>query len=267
MEKKEIKKNFKNLCKNTENSEILKEVININNYKILKEIVNSLDIDIVKNNNKSYSYRQYCKIYEAFIFKIKCGNGICCQAITNKGKRCQRQSSTFTSLDLTNVKTTIPKFLKKILGPLKTQKLELMGFANLCCFYCWQHGTLKASEIAAEIISYTSNALYYATHRQEIYNIFFKNVKTKLLFGSVAISVVATDLRSYEEIVKYLLKTYGTSQGMLSSIYWLINAIVFSYDKVKPYLIDSLYGNKKENEKLVENIAIESALVILYMNE
>jgi len=269
MENKEkSKENFKILCENNENGEVLKKLITLNNYKTLKEIVNSLNIEILKNNKKSYSYRHYCKIYEAFLFKIKCGDGICCQAITFQGKRCQRQASNYTSLDLTKLTfPTLPKFIKKNLGHLQSQKLELIGFSNLCCFYCWQHGTLKATEIMSEMFSYTNNILYYTTHRQDIYNIFYKNIKTKkILYGSIAMHVIATDLRSYDEIVKYMIKTYGTSRGMFSFTYWLIHSIVYSYDVLKPYLIDSLYGDKKENEKIVEDIAVESARTILYMN-
>jgi hypothetical protein len=266
--KKNRKKKLKRLCNLDEHGDVVKNLITVDNYKRLKHILKSLDIKPLKNG-KNFSYREYCKFFEAYLFKTRCNDGICCQAITKNGFRCRCKASNYTNYDLTNIDPTVPTFVKNFIGPKKTQKLKLLGFAKLCCFYCWQHGTELMVEYTIEGLGILNSFFYYATHREKIYQIFFKEVKSRKLFGQISLTVAVkmSDIRPYDEIIKYLSQTYGDTQGKLSIYYWVITGIVFSYDRVKPILMDNLAGNEYEKEEILENIAIQSANVILSMDE
>ncbi len=254
------------LCQTNPDGTVIKSIITIENYKSLKTLMKNLDIELM-SKSKSFSYRQYCKLFESYLFKKKkCGGEICCQALTAEGVRCSRPASKFLTIDLTEVQalpTKIPLFIKRRMGAKKVEELKLIGFANTCCFYCWQH----AAQYATEGATYASNFAYYTTHPEDLLKIFFENVTTKKILGLITYFVSVNNIRTPDEIIKYIYKTSGTMEGMLSSYYWGIFITVFMYDTIKPYIVRLLPGSEEQKEDVVEKMANSAAQALLISNE
>lgn len=241
------------LCQVNPNGTVMKSLITMDNYKKLKKNISELDIEI--SGKKTLSYRQYCKLFSGYLHKKKeCMGEVCCQAITADGDRCKRPANRFVSIDLTEKQLVpkIPKILKDKLGVKLVEELKLIGFANTCCFYCWQHAAMYLVEGA----TYTSNLAYYLSHPEDVLKIFFENVKVKKAARLITYSVEVSHLRSVSEIIKYMYKTSADMEGVLSSYYWGVFLMVYAYDKMKPRLekiIQSKYSN------VVDKIAINAA--------
>lgn len=230
-----IQQELGELCTADENGQILKSYITTENFKRLKILLKSLDIELLKNTERSFSYRQYCKLFSSYMFKSsKCGGQICCQAITEDGERCSRPASKFTSYDITETQVLpkIPEFLKKKLSVKQMEELKLIGFANTCCFYCWQH----AAMYAAEKVTWADNYSYYLTHPEDLVSIFFKDVKPNKILGIATYSLSVGDLREPREIIDLMYKTYASTKGVGNSVYWGIFAMVFMYNTLEPIL-------------------------------
>jgi hypothetical protein len=261
-EQNRIEKEIKYLCNKDSNGVILKENITHENYLKLKKLMNSLDIEILDQNDKSHSYRAYCKIFESFLFKNKsCGDHVCCQAITENGTRCKRPASNFSTIDFTGkqILPTIPEFIKKRFSAKKLQELKVIGFANTCCFYCWQH----AAMFVAEKITWSTNISYYSTHPEDILSIFYDDVKPVKFIGTVTYNFKEIgELRDVDEIIKNIYKLKGTIEGAFSSTYWIIFAMVFMYDTLKPILLKFT-----DDINAIEDISITAANVLLEINE
>lgn len=260
-----VQKEIGVLCQTSPDGEILKSSITSANYKRLKSLLKTLEIEVVKNSKRSFSYRQYCKLFSSYVFKnSKCGSTdqICCQAITGDGVRCHRPASKFLTIDLTEMQIlpTIPSFVKAKLGPLKTEKLKLIGFANTCCFYCWQH----AGMYALEGTTFASNYSYYLTHPEDILGIFFEEVSAKKVGRVLTYSVSASKLRSAKDIVKNMYKTSGDIQGKTSYYYWGVFITLYAYDTIQYYLGESLSGS--DTESITESMAVTAADALLYAN-
>jgi len=263
---KPVKKEIKRLCETDEQGNVHKSLITVENYEQLQAIANTLDIEVLKTS-KGFSYRQYCKLLESYIFKSKkCDDKVCCQAITESGKRCSRASSKFVTIDITEVQITpsIPQFLKTRLGAKKIEALKLLGFANSCCFYCWQH----ASMFASEKITWSTNLVYYTTHPEDLLSIFFDNVVPVKFFGTVTYTLKSLgELRTPDEIIKYMYKTHATANhGPLSSVYWGIFITAFMYDKIKAVIMSFLSGDNTKKEEIIEQMAENAAETILNIN-
>ncbi len=263
--KRQIKDRVGELCAVDNDGKVHKSLITIDNYEKVKTLAESLDIEIVKETQ--FGYRQYCKLLDSYIFKEKkCDGEICCQALNKNGTRCTRAANKFTSINITEsqISPKLPTFIKNKLGAKKTEELKLLGFANSCCFYCWQH----AAMFAAEKVTWSSNLAYYSTHVEDLLSIFFDDVKPKKLAGTVTYSVENLGkLRSTDEIVKHMYKTLGVTQGALSTTYWAVFATVFMYDTLKPIIINFLSGTKEEREAIVEKMGPAGAAALLQINK
>jgi hypothetical protein len=260
------KKNILRLCSRDQEGSIPKTVMTIDNFKELKNYVQSI-IDL--DPNKSYSYRQYCKIIESFIFKQKrCGGDVCCQAITEDGTRCKRGSSIFTSIDITafDKAIRIPKkirpMLLKSLGPEKVLDLELMTFANSCCFLCWQHAAIYAIEGS----TYLSNLAYYSTHPEALFSIFFKEVKVRKVSRLLTYYITVSKPRTRDEIIKLFYKTTADMRGLFSLYYWGIYIMVFGYDQIKPILLKYLDLDIEKEKMLIDFMTIQAAKTLIEFN-
>lgn len=240
-------------------ADIDKAPLNLANYKKLKALMDYFGVE----SDKSLSYKEYCKLFRNLEnLKKGCeGGGICCQAVTENGKRCKRAATKFTSIDLSrkSILPKIPSFIKKKLGAKKLAKLNLVSFANNCCFYCWQHAALFIGE---QLTSLT-NLTYYSTHPEDILDIFYDNVKPKK-YGVVTYSFAELGRkRSADEIIRNGTSTYSASSSKLSKHFWIPFIMVTMYDQIKPYLLKVLKGSAAEKEKEAERIAILSAKVLL----
>lgn len=260
-----VQKEIGVLCQTSSDGEILKSSINSANYKRLKALLKTLEIEVVKNSKRSFSYRQYCKLFNSYVFKNnKCGSTdqICCQAITEDGVRCHRPASKFLTIDLTEMQVlpSIPSFVKAKLGPLKTEKLKLIGFANTCCFYCWQHAGMYAAEGA----SFASNYSYYLTHPEDLLSIFFEEVKARKVSRVLTYSVSVSKLRSAKDIVKNMYRMAGGLQGKMSYYYWGVFATLYAYDTIEHYLSNILTNS--DTESITESMAVTAADALLYAN-
>jgi len=233
--------------------------VSLDNYKKLKKIMKEFELDTV--DGMSMSYREYCKLFRNLkTIQKKCNGKICCQAITEDGKRCKRSASKFFSVDLTRKKliTKVPDFVKKSIGAKKVAELKLLGFANNCCFYCWQH----AGIFVGDKLTYISNFSYYSTHPEDILSVFFDNVQPKKL-GFITYSFKELgNIRTPEDIVHEFLGTYSSSQEKTSKGFWIPFIMVMLYDQIKPYIIKIIKGSVAQKEKLTEKMAIVSANVL-----
>lgn len=265
-----VQKEIGVLCKTSPDGEVLKSSVTSENYKRLKKLLKTLDIEVVQKSKRSFSYRQYCKLFSSYIFKNeKCGSSdqICCQAMTEDGERCHRPASKFVTIDLTETQIlpTIPNIIKNSLGPLKTEKLKLIGFANTCCFYCWQH----ASMYAIEGSTFVSNYSYYMAHPEDLLEIFFEEVKTKKIARVLVYSVSVSKLRTPDEIVKNMYKFSSKIEGAMTYYYWGVFVMVYAYDTLKTYLKKILSNNGKNDDnvqKIIDDMAITAANTLLYAN-
>lgn len=201
--------------------------------------------------------------------RSKCGGNICCQAITEDGTRCHRSASKFVSVDITEKQLLpkIPSFIRKKLGVKKVEQLKLIGFANSCCFYCWQHAVIYTLEVS----TYTSNFAYYISHPEDLLSIFFKDVKVRKIGGLITYSVTKLGgIRTPDEIIKYIYKTKSGMKGKLSSYYWGIFIMVYFYDNVKSYII-SLFKKsnllKVEKEKITQDMSATAADTLIKISE
>lgn len=265
--KKDIaQKSISTLCKKDDTG-VIKSNITVENYDKLRELIDELDIKSLKNSH-NLSYRQYCKIFESHVFRTdnKCDGEICCQALTENGKRCKRASNKFTTIDVTekHLTPTIPQFIKNKIGVKKVEELKLIGFANSCCFYCWQHAAMFVSEKS----TWATNFAYYSTHPEDIISIFFDDVKPTKFFGTITYNVNSLGkLRSPDEIVKYMYKTYAATKGVTSGVYWGIFVMVYMYDTMKPILSSFISGSKEQKEEFVETIAVGAANSLIIINK
>jgi len=253
------------LCKTNATGQVLKSYITVNNFKRIKELIKTLDIELAQSK-KSFSYRQYCRLFESYLFKSKkCGGSICCQAITEDGTRCRRAASRFSTMDLTETQILprIPEFVKVRLGAKKIQELKLIGFSNSCCFYCWQH----AAMFIGEKVTWATNLLYYSTHPEDILTIFFDDVKPRKLFGTVTYFIDSFgEARNVDEIIKWMFKTYGITHGAFNTVYWGIFGMVFMYDTLKPILLRYLSGTDAEKTQTIEEMSETASNVLLQLN-
>ena len=275
------------LCKTDEHGKVLKSYITVDNFKRIKALMNTLDIEVVQathdGKRKSFSYRQYCRLFESYILKSeKCGGQVCCQAITEDGTRCKRPASRFSTLDITETqippiegeeerwhpatgaKMNIPGFIREQIGTKKFEELKLLGFANTCCFYCWQH----AAMFVGEKVTWATNILYYTTHPEDIFSIFYDDVKVRKFLGMVTYYVDRLgELRTPEEIIKHMFRTYGITHGAFSTIYWAVFGMVFMYDTLKPTLVKYLSGSPEEVESTIEEMSETAAEVLLELQK
>jgi|SRR5579862_633043 len=267
MKNKNIQK-IELLCTKDENGDVIKSQITIRNYEVLKDLMKTLDFELLKTK-KDFSYRQYCKIFDTFQFKNKkCNGKICCQAITENETQCTRSASNFTSIDITgmNLLPKLPEVIKNNMGIKDVEKLKLLGFANSCCFYCYQH----AAMFIAEKITWSHNLPYYFTHFEDLASIFFDNVKPKKISGVLTYNFhTIGDIRTVDEIIKRLFLTHTISMGVVTGIkntinydfYWIgIKFIVFFYDKIKPYIVKYF---KEDKNKAADLILLRSAKILL----
>jgi len=259
--------NILGLCSRNNEGVIPKTVMTIDNFKELKSYVQSI---VDTDPDKSYSYRQYCKIVEAYIFKRKkCGDYVCCQAITEDGTRCKRRSSIFTSIDITNnfqtirIPETIRHKLFKSLGPEKVLDLELLAFANSCCFFCWQHAAIYAIEGS----TYLNNLAYYSTHPENLFDIFFKEVKVWKLSRLLTYYVTVSKPRTRDEIIKRFYKTTADMQGKFSLYYWGVYIMVFGYDQIKPVLLKYLNIDMNKEEMIINLMTLRAAQTLIEFNQ
>jgi hypothetical protein len=228
----------------------------------------TLDIDIINTSSRGFSYIstfKKLKLFDSYIFKGKnCNGEVCCQAITEDGTRCKRQANKFLTIDVTEKQLvpSIPQFLRKRIGPRKMEQLKLMGFANSCCFYCWQHAAMYAIEGG----TYVSNLAYYTSHPEDLLRIFFKDVNIKKFAGVITYSVMVKNMKSPEQIVKDMYKTYGTTQGTLSSYYWAVFITVFLYDTIKPHVIKYLSGAHLQKTKVFEKMTETAASALIKLS-
>lgn len=242
-------KKLAELCQTTKDGEVIKTLITVENFKRLKKLMKTLDIELMTDNPKSFSYRQYCKLFSSYMFKReKVGGRPRCQAINHDGERCLRPAAKFLTVDLTEVQVLpkIPGFLRRKLGTKKVEKLKLIGFANTCCFYCWQHTAMYAAEGS----TFTSNLAYYTTHPEDILGIFFEDVEVKKVARLLTYKVKVSKLRSADEIIKRFYSTKAAMKGALSRYYWGVFFIVYMYDSLKRYL--SGWMTEKQMQKMVE---------------
>jgi len=281
---KRIKGEIGMLCKTDEHGNVLKSYITVDNFKRIKALMNTLDIEVLQathdGKRKSFSYRQYCKLFESYIFKSKkCNGQVCCQAITEDGKRCKRPASRFSTLDITETqilslegereerwhpatgaRMNIPGFIREKLGTKKFEKLKLLGFANTCCFYCWQH----AAMFVGEKVTWATNILYYTTHPEDIFSIFYDDVKVSKFLGTVTFYVDRLgELRTPNEIIKHMFRTYGITHGSFSTTYWAVFGMVFMYDTLKQKPVKYLSGSPEEVESTIEEMSETAADVLL----
>jgi len=267
--KKNIRNRVGELCRRDDQKVVMKRLITPDNFRELKQILKEMGVNIERKGGGTYSYRQYCKLFDSFILKDRiCGNRICCQAITEDGKRCTRGSMKFV-YDMTEkqMMEKLPLFLQRKLTAKQKQNLKLLGFANSCCFFCWQHAAIMIARTTAEYATWTSNLWYYTAHIDILVNIFYEQVEVKKL-GPYTINITGVSgLRSPDEIVKYLIKTKGDTIGMVggtqnilkgSTTYWALWLMVFAYDKLKSALIDAGLGKKD-----IENMSEQSAQALL----
>ena len=267
---KRVKGEIGMLCKIDENGRVLKSYITVENFKRIKKLMNTLNIKVVQathTRRSTFSYRQYCKLFESYIFKSKkCDGEVCCQAITEEGNRCRRPASRFSSMDLTETQVlpTIPNFIQDKLGTKKVEELKLIGFANTCCFYCWQH----AAMFVGEKVTWATNLLYYSTHPEDILSIFYDDVKAQKFLGTVTYYIGSLGkLRSFDEVIKYMFKTYGITHGAFNTTYWAIFGMVFMYDTLKPILLRYLHGSGKEKNKVLEEMSETATKVLLELHK
>lgn len=253
------KNKLNSLCQKGSDGKVIKSNITVENFKELKNEIKNLDISVVNTSDKSFSYRQYCKLYDSYTFKNKkCNDKVCCQAITADGSRCTRAATKFVTVDLTEKDLTpnIPTFLKKKIGYQRVEELKMIGFANSCCFYCWQH----ASAFVLEKSTYATNLLYYSTHPEDILKIFFEDVSIKKYGGVIPYKIErVSGMRNVSEIIRMMYKTSGDMEGALSSYYWVVFLMVFAYDNLRDVIISS--SNLKEKD--VKEMAVKSADVLL----
>ncbi len=258
------------LCAKDEQGNVLKSNITIEKYERLSTLMEGLDIEILKSGNK-LSYREYCKLFEANVFKEKkCGGSICCQAITEDGERCKRPASKYASIDITEkrILPTIPSFIVSRLGYKKANDLKLAGFATTCCFYCYQH----AAMFLAEKLTYVSNAAYYTTHMEDLLQIFFNDVKPKKVGGVATYSFYSIgNLKSLSEILKSMAvvrnQSVGVGQGLYDWTWWGMYLIVFFYDTFKALIMKYIKGSLSEKELVADDVALLSAGVLLKSHE
>lgn len=266
-----IKERVRELCqRDPDTGEIAKHNITMARHAELKAAMKDFGVTFGPRN---LSYRQYCKVFDTHLFKYqkRCGKdgGICCQAITEDGTRCTRAASKFTSVDLTERKLvpTLPRWLRERLGVRKSEALKLMGYANACCFYCWQHAAIYVANLS----TFVSNPAYYLTHPEDVLRVFFEKVEVRKLVGLLTYRVHVEKMRSVDEILKFIAKTSADTQGAFATYYWAVYTLVFLYDKIKPVLIKTLArGDDKAKaaaEKRIQAITERASLVFLKIND
>lgn len=261
-----MSKEIATLCAKNKEGRVVKSAITISNFKKLKALADEFDIQVVKTHQGTFSYRQYCKLFESYSFKNKkCDDKVCCQAITEEGQRCSRSASRFATVDLTESQLTpkIPLFIKRRLGVKKVEELKLIGFGNTCCFYCWQH----ASMYMAEGLTYLTNLSYYLTHPEDILIIFFEKVDISKFLRIITYRIDVDQLRTPDEIIKNAYKLSADLTGKFSLYYWGIFMLTFMYDTIKPHILKILGGSEKEKTQLVKDMAEVAAETLLKMNE
>lgn len=253
------KNKLNSLCQKGDDGKVIKSNVTVQNFKELKKEIKDLDITVINTSDRSFSYRQYCKLYDSYKFKNKgCDGRVCCQAITADGSRCTRAATKFVTIDITEKDLTpsIPTFLKSKIGYAKVEELKLIGFANSCCFYCWQHATSYILEKS----TYATNLLYYSTHPEDILKIFFEDVKIKKYGGVIPYKIESVSgLRNVSEIIRMMYKTSGDMEGALSSYYWIVFLMVFAYDTLR----DTILASSNLKEKDVKEMTVRSAEVLL----
>jgi hypothetical protein len=255
------------MCLLDDTGKIPKTLLTSENLSTIKEAIKQLSISRI-SSSEDLSQEEYCKIFRAYIFKREdCDGRVCCQAITEDGKRCQRPASDFFTVDLTerSLVPKIPSFIEKVLTKEQVKELKLTGFAVTCCFYCWQH----AAKYGAEMLTWYSNFSYYLTHPEEILEIFYEDVRVvkKSFFNPLSYQFNVSNLRSPDEIIKNMFIMTAKITGKMTYFYWVIMAMVWLYDYLKDKLVEVLYGDRRENIKEVENMAITSALTLLKFND
>jgi len=271
-QEKSTKKQVLMLCQKDEQGNVLKSQINTQNYEMLRDLVRELDVKMAKE--KDFSYRQYCKLFDAYVTKERsCGGKICCQAITEDGKKCKRPASDYASVDLTemDISPSIPSIVKQNMNAKKLEELKLMGFAQSCCFYCSQHAALYLTDK----LTLAHNLPYYLSHMDQLIGIFFHDVKAKKAFGGITYSIHQVGkLKTPDEVIKQMFAIQADMQGPLSIsqmglnwYYFGIKMMVYFYDTIKPYIIKVLEGTKEEKEVVSDTLVLVAAQVLLEMEE
>ena len=270
---------LKELCQiDTKTGEIKKELITVENQRILRDLMRKKGIDKSSQGGKNLSYRQYCKLFESMKFRGKCcpqgldkcdksEQGPCCQAVTEDGTRCERKASRITAYDLTqkqfNIKGKIPAFLKKKLGVRKVEKLQLAGMGIKCCFLCWQHAAIYT----AELLTWSSNVLYYSSHPEDLLGIFYRQVAVQKFLKLFTYDFKVSELKSVNDIVDAAFKTKATMAGKLSAYsftYWGIVFAFYAYDKLVEMLKKHM-GDAKLAENTAKQMSERAADVLLAM--
>lgn len=237
------------------------------NYSIIKKAIEQLGITKIAQGDQ-LSQEEYCKIFKAYIFKKeKCSGKVCCQAITEEGTRCSRPASELFTVDLTerSLSPELPDFLHKHLTEKQIKELKLSGFAITCCFYCWQH----AAMYGAEMLTWYSNITYYLTHPEDILDIFFENVVVRkpYMFIPSTYKYEVSKLRSPDEIIKRMFVLAATIAGKMTLFYWVIMAMVWLYDTLKPVLEKKIYGKISEIESKIQKMTVAAAKTLIKFND
>jgi hypothetical protein len=149
------------------------------------------------------------------------------------------------------------------LGPEKVLDLELMAFANSCCFFCWQHAAMYAIEGS----TYLSNLAYYSTHPEDLFSIFFKEVKVWKVAKLLTYYVTVSEPRSRDEIIKRFYKTTADMTGKFSLYYWGIYIMVFGYDQIKPILLKYLNVDMERQDAIIDFMTIQAAQTLIEFNQ
>lgn len=262
----------KRLCAKDKDGNVRKSLVTTENFRILKEELSKSDLEggpgiqILQGKNvPNPGYRGLCKLYDSYLHKNTTGSrckgadgteGICCQAITEDGKRCTRRATKYLSIDLTesSLMPTIPAFIKKRVGAKTVAKLRLIGFANSCCFYCWQHAGMYAAEYATYVTTYS----YYASHPEDLVSIFYDDVKVSKFLGIIPTGIEYGKMKPYTRIVREIMQTRKAASGALSREYWALFVLVFFYDKILEY-IEPYLQSTEQAEKMA--VAASKALV------
>jgi len=176
----------------------------------------------------------------------------------------------FTSIDITTARgktVRIPEkirpMLLKSLGPEKVLDLQLMAFANSCCFFCWQHAAIYAIEGS----TYLSNLAYYSTHPEALFSIFFKEVKARKVSRLLTYYITVSKPRTRDEIVKQFYKTTADMRGVFSLYYWGIYIMVFGYDQIKPVLLKYIDLDIEKKDMLIDLMTIQAANTLIEFNQ
>jgi len=255
-----------NLCQLDMHGNLLRTAISTQNLNRIKNTIHELGITEIQME-RELTQAEYCKLFRGYMFKEeKCGDRVCCQAMTEDGTRCKRPASEYFTIDLTqrSIVPRIPDFIQRTLGDEKTEELKLIGFANSCCFYCWQHAVMYGAKKLTSI----HNIAYYSTHPEDLLSVFFENVESQKLLGLIPIpwGYRVSGLREPDQIIKHGYKVAGQMSGMKTQFYWSSMAIVFFYDLVRPALVKIL-GDVEDAANIIESMAVVAARTLLRFND